>query len=61
MLFRSLAYGLAILIAFSRIFLLVHFPSDVLAGALLGASLGVLVPWACKKWLLPLQSPLEAP
>lgn len=51
-----LAYGLALLIAFSRVFLLVHFPSDVMAGALLGVSLGALVPWACKKWLPPHQS-----
>ena len=33
---------LAVLIAFSRLYLYVHFPSDVLAGALLGVLLGFL-------------------
>lgn len=38
------ALGLAALIAFSRMFLFVHYPTDVLAGAVLGAlcALGVL-------------------
>lgn len=38
------ALGLAALIAFSRVFLFVHYPTDVLAGAALGAlcALGVL-------------------
>nr|WP_326184763.1 phosphatase PAP2 family protein [uncultured Oscillibacter sp.] len=34
------ALALAALIAFSRLYLYVHFPSDVLAGALLGIMLG---------------------
>lgn len=33
---------LAVLLAFSRLYLFVHFPSDVLAGALIGALLGIL-------------------
>lgn len=36
------AYLLAGLIAFSRMYLYVHFPSDVLAGAVLGVALGQL-------------------
>ena len=34
------AYGLAIVIAFTRLYLYVHFPSDVLAGMLLGICCG---------------------
>lgn len=43
---RRFGYGaipLAALIAFSRLYLYVHFPSDVLAGAALGAAIGTLV------------------
>ena len=41
----KLAYGLipaALLLAYSRMYLYVHFPSDVLAGLLLGAAIGLL-------------------
>lgn len=48
------AFVLAALIGFSRIYLYVHYPSDVLAGALLGIMLGwlgnVLVKTAEEKW-----------
>lgn len=44
---------LAALIAFSRLFLFVHYPTDVLAGAALGAILGLLVCWAGEKWWFP--------
>lgn len=37
------AYIFAFLTAFSRLYLYVHFPSDVLAGALLGTMLGIFV------------------
>lgn len=40
---------LAILISFSRLYLYVHFPSDVLAGALIGVALGFLVGFAAKR------------
>ncbi len=36
------ALALAVLIAFSRIFLFVHWPTDVLAGSLLGVLCGIL-------------------
>lgn len=36
------AFALAALIAFSRLYLFVHFPTDVLAGACLGAAAGAL-------------------
>lgn len=48
------AFIMAALIGFSRIYLYVHYPTDVLAGALLGIMLGwmgnVLVKAADKKW-----------
>lgn len=37
------AYILAALIAFSRLYLFVHFPTDVLAGMVLGITIGTLV------------------
>ena len=40
--FGCAAIPLAVLIAFSRLYLYVHFPSDVLAGALLGIVIGQL-------------------
>lgn len=39
------AFGLAVLIAFSRLYLYLHWPSDVLAGAALGAALGFAAGW----------------
>lgn len=40
---RLTVYTLAILISLSRIYLGVHYPSDILAGALLGTAIGVFV------------------
>lgn len=37
------AIVLACLIAFSRIYLFVHFPSDIIGGAVIGAAIGVIV------------------
>lgn len=37
------AYVLAIMIAFSRLYLYVHFPTDVLTGALIGIVIGLIV------------------
>ena len=41
--FGYIAIPLACLIAFSRLYLFVHFPSDVLAAALIGSLIGALV------------------
>lgn len=40
------AIPLAVLIAFSRMYLYVHFPSDILGGAVLGVVIGLLVLYA---------------
>lgn len=41
--FAWAAVPLAVLIAFSRMYLYVHFPSDILGGAILGVGIGLLV------------------
>ena len=43
------ALPLALLIAFSRMYLCVHFPTDILGGAVLGTACGWLGAWAIKK------------
>lgn len=50
------AQSLAAVIAFSRLYLYVHWPSDVLGGALLGTALGCLAP----RLALALQTKLSA-
>lgn len=45
------ALVLAVLIGFSRMYLYVHYPSDVLAGALIGTGLAFLVKKIEKRWL----------
>lgn len=44
--FGYAAFPLAGLIGFSRLYLYVHFPSDVLFGAALGAAIGLFAAWA---------------
>jgi undecaprenyl-diphosphatase len=41
--------GLAALIALSRVYLGVHFPSDVIAGAILGSGIGAAAAWLLRK------------
>lgn len=43
------ALVLALLIALSRLYLYVHYPSDVLAGALIGTGCGLLAHWLWSK------------
>lgn len=46
-----LAYAWALLIAYAQVYVGVHYPLDVLAGALLGTVAGVLTAWIFhKKW-----------
>lgn len=42
------AIGLAVLIAFSRLYLFVHFPTDVIAGSLLG----ILIAWVVYRLMM---------
>lgn len=44
------ALALAVVIALSRLYLYVHWPSDVLAGAVLGAALGYAGTWLVRRW-----------
>ena len=50
----ALAFLWAVLVAWSRVFLGVHYPGDVLAGALLGSVVGVLFAWWSRRGLGPL-------
>lgn len=43
------AYILAVLIAFSRLYLYVHFPTDVMAGAVIGTAIGISLCLVYKK------------
>ncbi len=43
------AFALAALIAFSRMYLFVHFPTDILAGIVLGILIGILAVRICRK------------
>ncbi len=47
--FKAAAVSLACLIAFSRLYLYVHYPSDILVGAVLGVAVGIASVAAAKK------------
>lgn len=53
------AIVLAALIAFSRLYLFVHFPADVLAGILLGTGIAFAVHRILKKWDRSHKAPAE--
>lgn len=48
-----IAYILAFLIAFSRLYLYVHFPSDIIAGATIGIVIGLTVCFVFNKKIYP--------
>ncbi len=48
--FGFFAVPAAVLIAFSRLYLFVHFPSDVLMGALIGTGIGLCASILCRRW-----------
>ncbi|MEE5993932.1 MAG: phosphatase PAP2 family protein [Oscillospiraceae bacterium] len=49
----TIALILTCMIAFSRMYLFVHFPTDILAGAILGATIGIITPIFIEKWAYP--------
>lgn len=53
--FGLIAIPLALLIAFSRMYLYVHFPSDIFVGAFLGVLIGYAVVWSFDKFPTLLQ------
>lgn len=53
------AMTLAVLIALSRLYVGVHFPTDVIGGAVVGTACGLFAWWICKKPGRPKQSTAE--
>ncbi|AFA49630.1 phosphatase PAP2 family protein [Acetobacterium woodii] len=49
-LLRWLLLGFALLVSFSRLYLFVHYPSDVLAGIIIGILCAVLAKWLINKF-----------
>ena len=49
------AFAWAALVAYSRIALGVHYPSDVLAGLFIGIFIGWIVPWVFQKYSSPVR------
>jgi undecaprenyl-diphosphatase len=52
-------YTIAVLVCYSRVYNGVHFPTDVLGGALLGLTFGLLFAWLCKLVLAKIESKKE--
>lgn len=56
---RIVVFTIAATIGYSRIYNGVHYPSDVVAGAILGTLIGILMSRACRKTLQKLNSSSE--
>lgn len=52
----ALVYAVALLVSFSRIYNGVHFPSDVLAGAIIGTLCGWILFLLCKRIVMALET-----
>ena len=57
---RIFAVIMAVVIAFSRLYLYVHFPSDVLAGAVFGVLMALLTEKIVEKYLPKMPSKVTA-
>jgi undecaprenyl-diphosphatase len=55
--FTPLVLFWAAIICYSRVYLGVHFPGDVIAGALVGSGLGILLAWLCRITLQKVKIP----
>ncbi|MBO5163473.1 MAG: phosphatase PAP2 family protein [Ruminococcus sp.] len=53
------AFGVAVLIAFSRMYLYVHFPTDIIGGALLGILIACLTVKVTNKYIFKSKPPAE--
>jgi len=53
------AFGVAVLIAFSRMYLYVHFPTDIVGGALLGILIACLTVKVTNKYIFKSKPPAE--
>lgn len=58
---RAVALAAAVLMGFSRLYVGVHFPSDVLAGAVIGTLCGLIAGWVVPRFLEKLKSRQSSP
>ncbi len=58
---RILLFTIAVLVSYSRIYNGVHYPSDVLCGAVIGILSGLAMIYACRKTLQKLNEKKEVP
>ena len=49
--FRFLFFFFAVVIGYSRVYSAVHYPSDIIGGAIIGIAIGWIGAWICKRWI----------